>query len=264
MSILLEPIQSVAVFSFYREVPRKSGLAVFGYLAYLGAVFALVATVALRVRVGPAIQEGAEWAAKNIPTLTLAGGKVSKQDPEAVVIRHPEASALGFKIDTLRVTAITPAEMEEDKLIAFLTQSVLYVRTANRLEAYDLSKSVNAEPVVIDAAFYRKVGGLLGKVLYPVAFLTMWLLFLAWKPLAALVYSVLALMVNAAVSGGLEFPALYKIAVYAQTPVVVLQMAAVFLPRPIPLFRLLALLVVSVYVWQAIRQNRPDSAGAPE
>ena len=70
-------------------------------------------------------------------------------------------------------------------------------------------------------------------------------------------YAVLALILNAAVKGGLEFPELCKLAVVAQTPVVLLQMAQMFLPSPIPLFGLIALIVVGVYLWQGIRQNAP-------
>ena len=67
-------------------------------------------------------------------------------------------------------------------------------------------------------------------------------------------YALVALLLNALLSAGLEFPALYRVSVYAQTPVIVLQAAALFLPAPIPYFGLLSLLVGGLYLWQAIRQ----------
>ena len=90
--------------------------------------------------------------------------------------------------------------------------------------------------------------------------MTSWATFVIWKHVAAGVYSFVGLLVNAIVDGGHEFPALYRMAVYAQTPVVVLQTAALFLPRPIPLFPILALLVVTAYLWQAIRHADPPAA----
>jgi hypothetical protein len=71
----------------------------------------------------------------------------------------------------------------------------------------------------------------------------------------------LALLINAALSAGLEYPSLYKFSVYAQTPIILLQTVALFVPLALPvLVRLLAsVAIVGVYLWQAIRQHsNPD------
>ena len=98
-------------------------------------------------------------------------------------------------------------------------------------------------------------------VLYPVGFFTAWAVFFFWKHASAAIYALLAFLLNALMDSGLEFPALYKLAVYAQTPVIALQIVSLFLPR-IPYFGILALLVVGVYLWQAIRliATPPDPA----
>lgn len=252
--------RSVVDFSFYKEVPKKSIWATVAYLTLLGGLFSLAVTAAVYQNVRPRILSAAEWAATTMPTLTLADGKLSSTAPGALEVRHPDVPQAGLMVDTQRAEPVTPAEMSQKKLIAYLTADAVYVLTADRLETYALAQTKGKESLVVDGPFYRQLAGILLKVLYPIAFLTSWTTFLIWKHVAAVIYTLVGLLVNAVTDGGHEFPALYRMAVYAQTPVVILQTAALFLARPIPLFPVLALLVVTAYLWQAIRHAEPPAA----
>lgn len=254
--------RSVVDFSFYKEVPQKTLWTTTAYLVLLGLFFSLAVTIAVYKNVGPRIRAAVEWSASNMPTVTIAGGKLTSAVPGPTEIRHPDIPQIGLMIDAQRTDPVTPAEMSQKKLVAYLTGNAAYVLTPDRLETYDLAKTKDKESIVVDAAFYRNMGELLLKVLYPISFFVSWLTFVIWKHAAGLVYSLVALLVNAVSDGGFEFPALYRMAVYAQTPVVVLQMAALFIPRPIPLFSVLALLVVTAYLWQAIRVADPEASKA--
>ena len=252
--------RSVVDFAFYKEVPKKTLWTTTAYLVLLGGLFSAAVTVAVYQKVGPRIRAAVEWAAVSMPSMTIANGKLTCAVPGPTEIRHPDMPQVGLVIDADRTAPVTPAEMAQKKLVAYLTADAAYVLTVDRLETYDLSKSKDKESVVIDAAFYRNMGAVLLKVLYPISFFVSWLTFVIWKHGAALVYSLVALLVNAVAEGGFEFPALYRMAVYAQTPVVILQTDALFLPRPIPLFSVLALLVVTAYLWQAIRIADPEES----
>lgn len=263
--MLLAPLRAVTDLKFYREVAAKTPGWLLGYLAYLSVLFAIAGTAALAYRVGPVLEETVEWAAASIPTLTFVNGKVASASAGPVRLQHPKVEAIVILIDTARNTPVTAQEMEKEKAVAFLTQDTLYLSPQpERLESYDLSKAKGGPnaPVVFDANFYRAVGEALPKVLYPMSLLISWLFFFCWKIGATVVYSVMAMLINAGVKGDLEYPQLAKLALVAQTPVALLQMAQMFLPSPIPFFGLIALLVVGVYVWQGIRQNAP--APAPE
>ncbi|MFH2204723.1 MAG: DUF1189 family protein [Elusimicrobiota bacterium] len=259
--MITDPLKSVIDFAFYRDVPKKSLGATFGYIAYLGLIYSVVVVIALFVHLRPKIQEAVDWASTEVPEMTLADGKLSSSAQGLTVVRHPKAEELTVIIDTDRTTAVTPAEMHERKALAYLTQNAIYVvrggSAGARMEAYDLSKAQNEKPVSINAEFYQSLGSVLTTILYPAALLTSWLIFLLWKHAAALIYSLVALLINAGVGGRLEFSELYKLAVYAQTPVIVLQMVTLLLLKPIPYFRVLAFIVVGVYLWQAIRQHVP-------
>lgn len=264
--MLLAPLRAVGDPPFYREVAGRDPRWLLGYLTYLGLLFSIAATASMAMRVAPILQETVEWAAAAIPPITFSGGKVSVAAPGPVRVEHPRMPELAIAIDTNRTTTVTAQEMREQKLAVYLTQHALYLSPRpEKIEAYDLSKIAGApqQPTVLDASFFRNVGSALPKVLYPLTFFLSWTIFLVWKLFASLVYGVLALLINAAVGGGLEFPQLWRLALVGQTPVVLLQMAQMFLPAPIPLFSLIALIVISVYLWQGIRQNAPAAPAVP-
>jgi len=266
--MLLDPLLSLTDFRFYRGLSRKSVAATVGYLAYLGLFFALLYTLMFFVRYGPKIDESIEWAASNIPAMTLSQGKLSSPLTEPRRIQYPDYPQLAFMIDTNRTAPVSPYEMRASTVAAYITQNAVnYFAADGRLTVSDLSVVQPAEPLVIDATFYRRVGGVLKKAQYPVAFLLAWLLFMVSTHLAALFYSLVALLMNSFLGSGLRYGELYRTAVYAQTPAVALQAIALFLPKPVPLFPLLLLVVVTAYLWQALRQTKgaaPDHPGAGE
>lgn len=260
--MILDPFKSIASFSFYREVPRKSFGATAGYIAWLGVLYSMAVMAAIFVHLRPRIHEAVAWASESVPRLVLADGQLTSSLPGPIELRHPAWEGLAIVVDTGRTAAVTPAEMSERRLAAYITRDAAYVMTQNRLETYDLSKAKNEKPVVIDDEFFQLMGRMLSTALYPIAFVTTFLAFFVWKHLAALIYAVMGLLINAFQSGGLQFPELYKLSVYAQTPVVALQAAALLTMKPIPFFSLLAFGVVGVYLWQAIRQQQPPAAPA--
>lgn len=264
----LAPLRAVGDLSFYREATTRSLQWLFGYVVYLGLLFSLLATAAMALKVSPLIQETVAWASASIPPITFAGGKVSMGAPGPLRLEHPKAPGMAIAIDTNRTVPVTAQEMQEQKLAVYLTQSTLYLwprPDSPRIEQYDLSKTIGAprEKTVLDAAFFRAVGDALPKVLYPLTFFLAWMVFIVWKLAVSMIYTVLALAINGAIAGGLELPELWRLAVVAQTPVVLLQMAQLFLPAPIPLFTLIAFLVVGVYLWQGIKQNGPPAPAVP-
>ena len=252
--MLLAPLRAVADPSFCRDAARRSGGWLAGYLAYLALVFAIASVCALRLRAGPLIRDTAQWAAAEMPRLVLSSGALSGPRPGPVELRHPRIKTLALVVHPGRSAAVAPEEMDEKGLVAYLTRDAVYVRSRpGRVDAHRFPRY--EREVALDADFYRAAGAALPKLLYPAAFLAVWLVFLAWKLTAAWFYSLLAAAINAAVDGGLGYGELWKLALVAQTPVVFLQIAHLYLPAPIPYFGLIALLVVAAYLWQALREG---------
>ncbi|MFA5138040.1 MAG: DUF1189 family protein [Elusimicrobiota bacterium] len=261
--MLLDPFRAVLDFRFYREVPKKSGLATVGYISLLGLAYALSMLLAVHIHLRPLINEAVDWLATSVPVLTLADGKISCAMPGPIEIRPPRLPNMLLVIDTERTAAVSPSEMTERKIQAYLTQNTAYIYNPSnrRVEAYDLAAAKPPAPMVIDGPFYRKIGKLFTKALYPATLAIAWFFFFVAGHFWALVYSLVALLVNAFMGAEQPYSSLYKISVYAQTPVVVLQVLTLVLWKPIPYYRLLALVIVGLYLCLAIRQIRIE---APE
>jgi hypothetical protein len=257
--MLLDPIRAVADFSFYRQVPKKSFGATVGYIAYVALIYALTATLAVHLRVKPLITEAVDWASQSFPTLTLADGRLSTTPPSdrPLEIRNPRVPDLLVIIDANRTAPLAPAEMLDSKAQVYLTQSAAYLfNPANRkMEVYDLAAAKGKEKVVVDAQTFRRLGGVFSAVLDPATFACSWVFSFIRCHFWALIYTIVALLLNSFLAGGLQFEQLYRIAVYAQTPAVVLQIVAIIVWKSIPFDFLLGLMLVGVYLWRAIRQN---------
>jgi len=254
--MILDSIQSVVRPSFYRSVHSKSFRATVGYFTYLGFIFGFAATLAMYIHVRPLIAEAVAWASSQIPTLTLADGKLACGVPGPTLIRHPKIQEAAFIIDTQRTQPVSAGEMVEKKVIAYLTQSTIYVLTQRRMEVYDLSKAKQPKPLTLDAEFFRQLGVSLNRILYPIAFVSTWIAFLVWRHFATVFYTLPGLLINALSSASLDYPTVYKIAVYAQTPAIVLQAAAMVMSVRIPWFGLLTILVVCGYLFMGVSQQK--------
>lgn len=262
--MILDPVNSITSIGFYKKVAGQSLLRTFGYLCYLSVLFAVVGTFALKVKVGPVVDSTFRWLEAEVPTLTFAGGKVSSSQPELKTLKHPEVPQVAFAIDVGRTEPVTPQEMEQAKVLGWLTGTALYMtQSPGRVEVYDFSKSPTLEkPVVIDAGFFRQANQIVHRVMIPLSLVISFVIFLAWKGLASLFYSLLALLINAVLGAGLAFGSLFTIAVYAQTLVVALQALSLFSARGLPGMSVIALAATGAYIWLGIKKIIEPSAPA--
>lgn len=265
--MIFEPVNSIASPSFYRKVAGQTFGRSFLYLSFLVAVFALCATIALKIKVGPTIDETFAWLERSVPTLTYADGKVTSTVPGPVRLQHPDPKLadVSLMIDTSRTDAVTPQQMEDAKVLGFLTSTAFYLKEQNgSLRVYDLSKGAQgSKPVTIDSGFYRNAAQVMSRLLYPGALVAAFAIFLAWKLFTTMLYSLAALMINALAGGGLEYAPLLNISVYAQTPTVVLAILSLFLPFAIPGYTILCVTLTCAYIWLAVKQQPPSASASP-
>jgi hypothetical protein len=262
--MLLDPINAITSINFYRKVAGQGASRTFGYLVYVTLLFSIAGTLALKVRVGPEIDKTFVWLATSMPTVTLNAGKVTSTAAAPVTVRHPDISEIAVVVDTARVEPVGSDVLEQQKVLAYLTGSALYVKGAQgHVEVYDLSKAVTPKPVVIDAAFYQNASRLLSKLLYPFAFVFGFFFTLLWKAGSALIYALVGMILNAFAEAGQTFGSLFNMAAYAQTLVIALQAIFLFMPVSPPAFSLIALVTTGVYLWLALKRLKtPPPAAA--
>lgn len=249
---------AVASSQAYRRFAAQKGTRTTLYLLFVSLLFSIGGTVALRVRVGPAIDETFAWLESQVPTLTFAGGKVTSAAPEPTRLSHPKAPEVAVMIDTSRAAPVVPQDMREAKVLAYLTANALYIEERRgELRAYDLSKAGLDRPLVVDAKFFREAGKAVKTVVYPIAALCVFAFCAAWTALAGVLYAVLGLLFNSVAGGSLAFGALYQIAIHAQTAALLARLVMAFVPFVLPLSGLLTIAMTSAYLWMGVRANTP-------
>lgn len=259
--MILDPLNSITSIEFYRKVAAQTVGRSSLYLVYLSVLFAVVATAALKIRIGPVVDETFVWLERSMPTITYAAGKLSTQDNALVTIRHPRISNVAVTIDTARTETVTAQLLETNKVVAYVTGNAMYLmERPGEMRSFDFSKAAAGKPVVIDGAFYRNAGQLLSRALYPISLVLTFIIFLAWKTAATFFYSLIALMVNAIAEGTLSYKSLFNITLYAQTLNIALQAIFLFMPVGLPASPLVAMALTTTYVWLAVKRNMEPSA----
>jgi hypothetical protein len=247
---------SIASSQAYRRFALEKTSRTVLYLLFISLLFTVGGSVAMRLRIGPVVDETFAWLAAEVPTLTFSAGKVTSAEPAAKRLVHPKASEVAVMIDTARTDPVTLQAMQEAKVLAYLTNNALYIeQQQGKIEIYDLSKAALERPMTVDSKFFGEAAGALKKVVYPLAILTVFVFAAAWTALAGLFYSLLAMLLNSITGGALTFGALYQIAIHAQTTALLVRIVMSFLPFMVPLSGLLTILITSVYLWMAVRAN---------
>jgi hypothetical protein len=185
-------------------------------------------------------------------------GRIATATNEKVTLRHPKINEVAFTLDTSRSEPVTAQMMADEKVMFHATSNALYVmQPGGKVEVYDFSKASSTETRVLDAKFYHELARGLHLILYPLGFLAAFALFAAWKLLATLFYSLIALLINGLAESGLAYPSLFNISAYAQTLVIAVQFILLFIPVQVPQFTLLAAVATTAYLWLAIKKNAP-------
>ena len=256
--MIFEPVNSVTDLDFYKKVSAQPLLRSMGYLCYMAIVFAVLSTFALKLKMGPVINQSFQWLEREMPTLSYADGKITSSVPGPKRIQHPNIPEIALMIDTTRTEPVGFEQMKEANVMAYLTQGAFYMRESRDggIRPYDFSKSgAGTRPVTIDAAFVHNANVVMNRVLYPVALAVAFVIVIAWKLAASLIYSLLALLLNAAAKAPLAFGALFSVSVYAQTLAMVFLAASLFLPFPIPGLSLIAFAMTGTYIWLALKRH---------
>jgi len=253
MKYLLAPLYSFFSVKFYRSLlsaPLFQGII---YVLCLSFLMAMMMTIAFGVLVKPIIDEQAQWFIEQIPELTLTPEGIQANVAQPYFIRAQDGSVIG----TINTAEGAASEADMTGVLVYVTKEKVYIRQSEEdIRPYDivddLAKSLpEGQTLVITqdtaAAFYKTI--MRWSPIF--VFIMSLLLILAWKMIAAFIYSVVAIILNLFRKPRLSYSALFNITVCAMTPIWVLQILALFLTFLAVSFNLWASLIVTV-AYQAI------------
>jgi len=259
--MLLDPIHAISSLNFYRRAAAQAWWRSALYLVYLSFLVSLAFTVTLKIHAGPSIDSTFEWLKKSAPPLTFVNGKLTSSLTQPLFLQHPDLKQIAVVIDTNRTEAVTLQALQDAKAHAFLTANALYLEQQfpgqpAKLIVYNFSAAADPKPVLIDAAFFENARQIFDRILYPAVFASGWLFVILWKAGATLMFALVGLLLNALAEGGVAFPALAAVALYAQTLPTVLQSLTMLFGVGIPLWPVVSLVATGAYIWLAIGKLR--------
>jgi hypothetical protein len=232
--ILLGPLLSLGSLAIYRRAahrPLSHGLTYLGWLALLfaSAVMVVVTTVWL-----PAADDFAVWLEAHVPEMRITKDGVVTPTPVPVVVTHPTLGTI-LVVDTSKDV---PAAEDLAGAPVFVGRRHVTVANGPRGEqrVFDVTRANGGSWVgtTVDGRLVHDVYGRLRAYAGPVVFLLLVAVFFVWKLLAALLYSILGLVLNRFRKEPLPYVGVLNVTFFAMTMVVALQSVA-FLGGSTPL-----------------------------
>jgi hypothetical protein len=243
--------------ALYRDVARNWTGVSFQYLFVLVAISWLVTMALLWTRMAQLVDRpDAQAVIRQIPAISITSGRLSIDKPSPYFIRDPATGKPVVVIDT----SDKPLELEEsDERVLVTATRVVARKSAFETREYDLSSISSFR---FDQNQVRSWLKALQTWLPPVLFLLCLPFVFAGHALQAVVYGAIGLAFSGISKANLTYGALMRLSVTAMTPVIVLSTIQILAGINIPYWSLLAVLVVLVYLFIAVRSSRPPD-GAP-
>jgi len=265
IDILLGPLLSLGSLAIYRRAARRPlshGLTYLGWLALLfaSAVMVVVSTVWL-----PAADDFAAWLEAHVPEMRITKDGVVTTEPDPVVLTHP---TLG-KILVVDTSKDIPTAEDLGGAPVFVGRRHVTIANGPRGEqrVFDVTEANGGSWVgtTVDGRLVHDVYGRLRAYAGPIAFLLLVAVFFTWKLLAALLYSVLGVVLNRFRKEPLPYASVLNVTFFAMTMVVALQAVALLGgPTPLRVGRLAAWVITGAYLAAALLppDRRPDSTAS--
>lgn len=242
--------------SLYRDVGLNWRKTSFLYLFLLLAVCLIPGSFKLYRQVSDYLMEEAPKIIRQVPAITISGGKASVKAQMPYIIRDPGNNAPLVIIDT--TGGMTSLEATE--AVALLTGDKLMVRSlSEEIRTFDLADigDLNVDQSRLYEWLERFIDSFLF-VFYPFALLFSYL----FRIVQALLFAAIGMLFARNIGAPLRYPALISLAMISMTPAIIVNTLYGYLGAKIPFWWLINLMITIVYLFFAIRVNVEDETGA--
>lgn len=251
----------------YRRFSAEKASRLAAYVAFLSLIFVGSIGISVKLRLAPLFTETFDWLESSMPAVTFADGTVTSSASAPLRLEHPRMKEVALMIDTTRKDPVTAQQMTDAKVLAYLTSNALYLKRGedgkSAVETIDLAKSASDRPVTVDANSYKDMENAFDWIFYPALMLFFFLTFAVSLAFCGLLYAIAGMPIASATGGTVGFPALFRIAVHAQTAGSLLYALDALLPRAIPYFQLGSIGLTLAYLWFGVRAAALPEPAAP-
>ena len=245
MKFFINLWRSVTSFRFYKEVASQKVSKSIGYFF----LFIFLITLVLSMKRSTALIQGMDEVSKELrdrlPEIRIEDGTVSTDAQEPFIIEEKDFI---FIIDTTeKITTVDPSYKQG---ILLTRNKLIHRQSEIETREYDLSKiksfTVNREAM----ERWRKASS---RFAFPFLVAILFPYYIVVKLIHILLFSLVALIVNAVTKANLKYENLFNISLFALTPPVLLATIFTLVGFRIPFF---GLLYVAIYIFFLIRGIR--------
>lgn len=261
MNLIAALIQSLYNVRFYRQVVQASLAKGFLYLALWSAIFSVLVSMFTLLYFFPEANRFMEWFRQEMPVIQWRpeGLQIDKASPYEM--RHPRFGPIvTFDLNQSEIKSEQMGDMP-----IFVTSGKVYVRQSARqeLRIYDLTNPElkTKEPFVLDAEKVRKLEQTFKPWLLLIIAVGTFFAFFIWKLLAALFYSLIALLINRFRRTRLGYESLLNLTFFAMTASIWIGILQIFVGGAVkmPFGFLGSLILTATYLYLAIKFTEEPS-----
>lgn len=232
---LLAPVLSFFSRRLYAGLHHSSAGRGFAYLAYLTCLFSMLIFFLCQYLLLPLTSSFTEWLVHTTPEIQLTSSglqliesKANAKVSQPYLVKHPAFGPL-YLIDMNKSTA---AELLADQSKAFILvgKEHIVIRNTSRNESrvFELKEAMaqiqkTNQPIPLTKKMMRELLSKIQGFVIPFVLLLFAPIFFVWKLLVALIYSLVALILNQFRKEKLRYGSLFTIACFAISPLTVIQ-----------------------------------------
>ena len=252
-TFLLAPLMTLFSKRLYRKALHSGVGRGFGYLLYLTVLFCVLTFVLCQLRLLPLTSQFIDWLVQVTPEMTLTQTGLNVDVAQPYLVEHPAIGPL-YLIDTTKSASDLLADQSPAVILIGKNAVVARQPQRNQVRVFNLDQAMEQvrqanRPLQITKQVMNQLSKRLLGMLVPIVLVFLAPLFFIWKLLAALFYSLLALLLNLFRKEKLRYSALFNVACYAITPVTVIQAVGISFPElPIRLNFFLAIALSVAYL----------------
>lgn len=248
--------QSCTNFEFYKQVVNQSIGKALKYIFLLLLLVAIAMSINTVIKLQKFIKEGQIWAEKNVPEIKIVNGKTQVEVPQPYTVWKDENFIV--MIDTTgQYTSIDTAY----RAGALLTQSKLIMKQSEvEIREYDLSQIpqlvINKDTI----SKWAKIAQVIIWIVIPIG-TYLYLIVAKWFQIA--LFSLFTLSLNNTMKTNLKYPQLLSLGIYALTGPLILDLIYAIVGRPNPIFLWIYIAVYVIYLFMAVKHQKPTEPTMP-
>lgn len=262
MNLWTAPIFTFFSRPFYLAIAGDRSKKGIFYLLYLSGLMAILMLVMTQTVIAPTVKTFMDWAAKDMPILTLTpDGTVSMDRPSPYTMVHPELGPLVlFKTDS---DTLNPEELLHVQFAVTRTQ--MHVNESGQPKTYAIrdvlarnAKFKNQkEPLVLSPESLNQFSKQIQPLLFVMMGLGTLVGFFLWKLAVALIYSWVGVGFNRMRSDPLPYGKVFDLTIYSLTPAIAFQTLRLVVPflSAIPFLFVLDMSISLAYLYFSVKMS---------